>query len=207
MHKQKNTLSSKSNFRTKNRNLEFQVRKGDEKEFKVKGKKNVYKLDDFEFVNNVRNELPIPDLEGGKIETVIEGTKKAKENPWDKKKEGEGEEEPIPVPLHNEEADNEEYEREGGFKLTVYYFLLKKLKVRSYCNFDYKIEWYFKDDEGNVEKVPFRFFEGNIKKNNMKTFGVHYQELLENDKILIRLTSKINGTDVKCKYCCYHIFR
>lgn len=72
--------------------------------------------------------------------------------------------------------------------------------MRSYCPFDYTVEWFYKDKNGKPEKVPFRFFRQGIKKDNVQVLKIHYQELKGNENILIRLTTKINGKDLKCNF-------
>lgn len=80
-----------------------------EDKFRKKAKKPIYRLEDFDydFVNNVRVKLPIPDYDGI-IEDGGEGTKVAK---------------PMPVVMPNMNAGNDEYARQGGFRLTVGHLL------------------------------------------------------------------------------------
>lgn len=95
------------------RNLELMVKQPGDDKFRRRAKKPVYKLEDFDFdfVNRIRVELPIPEIEGMAMHEG-QGQKDAKKVP-------EKVEQAVPIPLINPGDDNDEYKRKGGFRLTV----------------------------------------------------------------------------------------
>lgn len=112
--------------------MEFYLKDEEHGTKKKLGKKNIYRLEDPRFIDDVRTRLPIEGLDGGKYEVHEVVTKKATKKNEDEDKDKA--KEPVPIPIINEDADNEEYERHGGFKLIV------KKKSKKFFNFFLKGE-------------------------------------------------------------------
>lgn len=78
--------------------------------------------------------------------------------------------------------------------------------MRPYAFFDYSIEWFYIQENGKTDQIPFKLFQGKARDAVVKEFKIPFRNLGENGKMLVRLTTKIDAKDLKCKIMLIKLF-